>query len=736
MSKKILIDATHPEETRVALVDGNDRLLDIDLASSTKQTLKSNIYLAKIIRVEPSLQAAFVDYGGNRHGFLAFNEIHPDYFRIPIADREALKAEMEKLAATLDEDQEQEEPASEGKGDDNTIAAEEASHPEEEASLQRKMALHHRYKIQEVIQRNQIILVQVVKEERGGKGAALTTYLSIAGRYSVLMPNSPRAGGISRKISNITDRKRLRKVLDGLSIPSGMGLIIRTAGKERTKIEIKKDADYLLRTWNEIRDTTLQSIAPSLIYAEDDIIKRSIRDLYDKDMDGIYIAGEEHHKTAKAFMKALMPTHAKHVHLYKDTLVSLFHAHRIEDQIDALHSPEVRLPSGGSIVIHPTEALVSIDINSGKATRERHIEDTALRTNLEAAEEIARQVRLRDLAGLIVIDFIDMEDNKHIAAVERKVRDAFREDRARIQIGRISMFGLLELSRQRLRPSLLETSARMCPHCEGTGHIRSVESLALQALRAVETEAAAHPTSHLLVTVPQEVAIFILNNKRSYLHEIEQRLKLQVIIATSTSLASQAHTLQRPRKDAAQLAPGETLEFGAPLAGQAAPKAPPAQKAPQGDHKDRSRNRSRPNHPQERAKPTSSVEVQSTEIEKKVIPLPSDEAATVIADELHTSQEKGGNARRNRNRRRSRGRNRNADKGPMNDAVGNQERPAAKGNVAEEPQDPSDAELQARVNFDEAPSSALTIPQVMPGEESKQQKGRKGRKSWWKKILD
>ncbi|MFN7710712.1 MAG: ribonuclease E/G [Holosporales bacterium] len=579
MSKTMLIDAAHPEETRVAITDSTGRLCEFDFESSTKETNKGNIYLAKVARVEPSLQAAFVDYGGNRHGFLAFGEIHPDYFRIPIADREALKAEM--MAAHADDHQDVSDTVTSPDSPENL--SEEVAHAiegershteslvlsddpqegegEDETSKTRAPSLHRNYKIQEVIQKNQILLVQVVKEERGGKGAALTTYLSIAGRYGVLMPNSPRTGGISRKISSQADRTRLRKILDELNMPEGMGLIVRTAGSERTKAEIKRDAEYLMRSWNEIREATLQSVAPALVYQEDEIIKRAVRDLYNKDIEEVMVAGDEGYKTVKNFMRMMMPSHAKRVKHYKDADVPLFHRYRIEAQIDSMHSPVVHLPSGGSIVIHPTEALVSIDINSGRSTRERHIEETALKTNLEAADEIALQVRLRDLAGLIVIDFIDMDDPRHTAAVERRVREAFKNDRARVQMNKISNFGLMEISRQRLRPSILEISARPCPHCQSTGYVRSTESVSLSVLRALEDEAYSKRSTEVVAYVPHEVAFYLLNSKRPNLMALETRYGLSVQIIGDSLLHDAEYRIERrrlnpekleePRKEAA-----------------------------------------------------------------------------------------------------------------------------------------------------------------------------------------
>ncbi|HEX7969798.1 MAG TPA: ribonuclease E/G, partial [Stellaceae bacterium] len=413
---------------------------------------------------------------------------------------------------------------------------------------QRQRARPHRhYKIQEVIKRRQIMLVQVTKEERGNKGAALTTFLSLAGRYCVLMPNTPRGGGVSRKITSIADRRRLKDLMSDLDVPEGMGVIVRTAGSERSKAEIKRDFEYLMRLWDDIRDLTLKSTAPALIYEEGNLIKRSIRDLYTRDIDEVIVDGEEGYETAKAFMKMLMPSHAKRIKLYRDPTVPLFHRYQVESQIDAIHSPVVQLRSGGYIVINPTEALVAIDVNSGRSTKERNIEETALKTNLEAAEEIARQLRLRDLAGLVVIDFIDMEEHRNQAAVERKLKEAMRHDRARIQLGRISPFGLLELSRQRLRPSLLEASTQPCPHCNGTGHIRSTESTALHVLRAIEEEGMRRRSAEISVAVPTAVALYILNHKRDALAQAEQRYGFRVAIGSDDSLIPPAFRLERLR---------------------------------------------------------------------------------------------------------------------------------------------------------------------------------------------
>lgn len=545
-TKRMLVDASHPEETRVVVVAGN-RVEDIDVEVESRRQLKGNIYLAKVTRVEPSLQAAFVDYGGNRHGFLAFSEIHPDYYQIPIADREALLAEeQDAQIADSDDDDDASEDGDEpnveelGGGEDEIEEAEEARRP---------VVDRRRYKIQEVIKRRQILLVQVVKEERGNKGAALTTYLSLAGRYCVLMPNTARGGGISRKIASGQDRKRLKTILADLGIPGGMAVIVRTAGSKRTKAEIKRDYEYLIRLWEQIRQRTLESIAPSRIHEEGDLIKRSIRDIYTKDIEEIVVHGEEGYRAAKDFMKLMMPSHAKRVQPYKDTSIPLLQRFQVESQIDSMHMPEVHLKSGGYIVINSTEALVAIDVNSGRATRERNIEETALKTNMEAAEEIARQLRLRDLAGLVVIDFIDMEIHRNNGKVERVLKDAMRSDRARIQIGRISPFGLLEMSRQRLRPSLLEMHSEPCPHCSGTGIRRSSDTSALHVLRAIEEEATRRRNSEITVHVSSEIALYILNQKRDQLTRIETDYELKVYIESDDSLIPPDHRMDRVRSD-------------------------------------------------------------------------------------------------------------------------------------------------------------------------------------------
>jgi ribonuclease E len=683
MTKRMLIDATHAEETRVVVLDGN-RLEDFDVETSTKRQLKGNIYLAKVVRVEPSLQAAFVEYGGNRHGFLAFSEIHPDYYQIPVADRQRLlemqaeearleeeeedraaeaaahgeTAEPERFAAAEAEDAEpapaepsepepapvapepvqlaapeQAEPAAEThEPAPSAMAAEIISEaiaapiephfildalpeapvtpepiaevtgsvgevreseptayaatepmPSEEYGAEASEAIPEQpppetvggegdsteeaadrripprflrnYKIQEVIKRRQILLVQVVKEERGTKGAALTTYLSLAGRFCVLMPNSPRGGGISRKITSATDRRRLKEIMAELEIPKGMGLIVRTAGANRPKPEIKRDCEYLLRLWDDIREHTMKSVAPALIYEEASLIKRAIRDVYSRDIDEIQVDGEDGWRAAHEFMRMLMPTHAKKVQLWRNGGQPLFAKYQVEAQLDAMLLPTAQLRSGGYLVINQAEALVAIDVNSGRSTRERGIEETALRTNLEAADEVARQLRLRDLAGLIVIDFIDMEAKKHNAMVERRLKEALKNDRARIQVGHISHFGLMEMSRQRLRPSLAETSFIACPHCGGTGHVRSTESAAIHVLRGIEEEGAKRRAAEIVVHASPAVALYVLNHKRERLAEIEERYGMRVICLGDDGQMPAQFRIDRIRAQMAEVIP-------------------------------------------------------------------------------------------------------------------------------------------------------------------------------------
>ena len=592
MSKLMLIDAAHPEETRVAIVN-NGQVDDFDFETTGNEQLRGNIYLAKVTRVEPSLQAAFVEYGGNRHGFLAFSEIHPDYYQLPAEDREALLREAaEEAAAALeddddgpytphgvsaeldsnnsedahddDEDESAEADAEASSDNDDDDAAddgeddtENGAETEEEKGSQAKPArraakktsrtsITKRYKIQEVIRRRQVMLVQVVKEERGTKGAALTTYLSLAGRYSVLMPNTPRGGGISRKIVNSSDRKRLKSIVADLDVPDGMGLIVRTAGAKRTKAEIKRDYEYLSKLWETIVEKTLASEAPMLINAEGGLVHRAMRDMFDKDIEEVLVQGEDAYREAKDLAKLIMPSQAKKVQQWKED-DPLFVSEAVEEQLDSIYSPVVQLKSGGYLVINQTEALVAIDVNSGKATRERNIEQTALRTNLEAAEEACRQMRLRDLAGLVVIDFIDMDENKNNRAVEKKLKECLKVDRARVQHGRISQFGLMEISRQRRRQGVLQATSDPCPSCNGTGRRRSIPSAALQLIRAIEARAATGGLKAISVKAPTDVALYILNNKREALIEIERIAGFAVSIHSSEDMLPGDFTIDAER---------------------------------------------------------------------------------------------------------------------------------------------------------------------------------------------
>lgn len=531
MTKRLLIDARQPEETRVVLLSGT-RIEDFDYEAKNRRQLKGNVYLARVTRVEPSLQAAFVEYGGNRQGFLAFSEIHPDYYRIPVEDREAL-IEAENAENAEDESEAEADGAPETVGGDGQ--------DDDDIRPRRQV---RKYKIQEVISRKQIMLVQVVKEERGNKGAALTTYLSLAGRYCVLMPNSSRGGGVSRKITNIADRKRLKTVVGGLDVPAGMAVIVRTAGAKRTKAEIARDYAYLSKLWDDIRSRTLESQAPSVIHEEGNLIKRSIRDLYTSEVEEILVDGEDAYKTARTHMKMLIPSHVKKVQKYEGDQ-PVFQRYGAENQMETIHSPQVTLKSGGYLVINQTEALVAVDVNSGRSTRERNIEETALKTNLEAADELARQLRLRDLSGLIVVDFIDMEENRNQNAVERRMKEAMRNDRARIQIGSISHFGLLEMSRQRLRLSFNESISNLCPHCEGTGRVRSIETAAMQMLRIIEEEAQKGKMDELHVTMHRDVALFILNHKRTSVAELEARYGLQIVLSSDDSLIAPDYRVER-----------------------------------------------------------------------------------------------------------------------------------------------------------------------------------------------
>ena len=623
MPKKMLIDATHAEETRVVVVEGN-KVDEFDFESLNKRQLSGNIYLAKVTRVEPSLQAAFVDYGGNRHGFLSFAEIHPDYYQIPVADREALIAEEEAYAKSLEEeasiaqqkksrvrkrktkviaeeanndeiltskiidnnntntsieehtaetsaeinsdltedidesninndksldihtDEDIEANTEDARAEDDIIddGIETVANEDIEEEVRPRKPRPRRYKIQEVIKVRQILLIQVVKEERGNKGAALTTYLSLAGRYCVLMPNTARGGGISRKITNVQDRKKIKEITSELDVPKGAGLIVRTAGAKRNRDDILRDYEYLMRQWTQIRDVTLESIAPTQIYAEGDIIKRSIRDLYNNDIDEIIVDGERGFEAAKAYMTMLMPSHVKRVKQYKNKM-PLYARYQVESYLGGMFNPTVQLKSGGYIVIGVTEALVAVDVNSGKATKESSIEKTALKTNLEAADEVARQLRLRDLAGLIVIDFIDMEERRNNISVEKRMKDKLKSDRARIQVGRISGFGLMEMSRQRLRPGMLEATTKECPHCLGTGLVRSDDSQALSILREIEEEAIRKRTKEIHATVPVGISNYLLNHKRENIALIESQYGISIIIEASSTMIGTEYELEK-----------------------------------------------------------------------------------------------------------------------------------------------------------------------------------------------
>ena len=522
MSKRLLIDARQSEETRV-ITTTNEIIDDFEYEVHSRRQLKGNIYLARVTRVEPSLQAAFVEYGGNRQGFLAFSEIHPDYYRIPVEDKNKLLAEA---SAKTDEEL-----------NSNEDVTEDTTYDYNEEELKKiKRNLYKNYKIQEVIARRQILLVQVVKEERGTKGAALTTYISIAGRYCVLMPNTPRGGGVSRKIANITDRKRLKKIVDDLDVAEGMAVIIRTAGSKRTKTEIKRDFSNSIGVWENVKKLTLESNAPFLIHEEGSLVKRAIRDLYNSEIDEVLVEGNDAYKVCKNYMKAVMPSHSKKVQQYNDDKNPLFQKFQLDAQLQDIFNPRVTLKSGGYLIIDQTEALVAIDVNSGKATRERSIEDTAVKTNLEAAEEFARQARLRDLSGLIVIDFIDMEEGKNRNLIEKKLKDSMRKDRARIQIGEISNFGLLELSRQRLRPSVVENSSELCPQCGGSGRIQSIDLSAIQILRSIEEDGNSEEIIGIKVSAHSDLILHLLNEKRSQINEIENRYNIHINFINDNSI--------------------------------------------------------------------------------------------------------------------------------------------------------------------------------------------------------
>ncbi|MBJ3763982.1 Rne/Rng family ribonuclease [Maribius pontilimi] len=797
MAKKMLIDATHAEETRVVVVDGN-KVEEFDFESENKRQLAGNIYLAKVTRVEPSLQAAFIDYGGNRHGFLAFSEIHPDYYQIPIADREALLAE--EAADAEEEAREEERPkrrsrsrsrtkAADTQADDAVATAEpdtssevadaaddvDASEAEVDAAARtmavvdtipgmdvidtaegdeeetpyvaaddaserdeniesvadddvtdevrpRRKPRAKKYKIQEVIKVRQILLVQVVKEERGNKGAALTTYLSLAGRYCVLMPNTARGGGISRKITNAADRKKLKEIATSIEVPKGAGLIVRTAGAKRTKTEIKRDYEYLQRMWEQIRELTLKSIAPAPIYEEGNLIKRSIRDLYNREIDEVLVEGEAGYRVAKDFMKMIMPSHAKNVKNYHDQM-PLFARHQVESYLGGMFNPTVQLPSGGYIVIGVTEALVAIDVNSGRATKEGSIEETAYKTNMEAAEEVARQLRLRDLAGLIVIDFIDMEDRKHNANVEKHFKDKLKTDRARIQVGKISGFGLLEMSRQRLRPGMIEATTQPCPHCHGTGLLRSDDNVALAILRQLEEEGTRKRTREICVTAPVQIANYLMNNKRDHIAQIEARYGMVVRIEGDAALVSPDYKVEKFKtqitRQVEQTAaivssasmmdeldePAEVDESEAPEAPET-PEAPPARAEQSDDDKPKKRRRRRRRRKsggngddaqQDDAQQDDAQQAQTDEADEK-----SDAGAQ--KDAPSDEPKSDGDDKSKRKRSRSRGRKK-TDEAPKADPVASeaaadesQPAPETDAEVAERAQAPAAVEDTGQVD--------------------------------------
>tara|TARA_Y100001936_G_C16092623_1_gene687865 strand:- start:6023 stop:8461 length:2439 start_codon:yes stop_codon:yes gene_type:complete len=812
MSKRMLVDGAHPEEIRVVVTTGK-RLDEYDIETSFKKQVKGNIYLAKVTRVEPSLQAAFVDFGGNRHGFLAFSEIHPDYYQIPMEDRQALIEEQEELerearaarehledidgdvgedADDVDVDEagdsseieiDGEEPKydgnlevesypeeikeSDGTSHDETLAENTEVDPSEatrsrdsggessdadnvsEASIRRNTRGVRRYKIQEVIKRRQILLVQVVKEERGNKGAALTTYISLAGRYCVLMPNSSRGGGISRKITGPKERRKLRDTLNSLDMPDGMGVIIRTAGLERSKMEIKRDFEYLIRAWDQVRETTLESTAPNMVYEEGDIIKRAIRDVYSKDIEEIQVEGTETYQTAKRFMRLMMPSHAKRVQQYRDGTIPLFQRYQIEQQLDAMHNPEVQLKSGGYIVINPTEALVAIDVNSGKSTRERNIEETAVKTNIEAAEEVARQLRLRDLAGLIVIDFIDMEDGRNVRKVERRLKDAMKTDRARLQIGRISNFGLLELSRQRLRPSLLETSTQICPNCRGTGYVLSTESMAMRVLRTIEEEGIRMRTSEITVRIPTEVALYILNQKRSTLVNMEERYGFQVILEGDDTIVPPDIDIERIKgrpepvargKDTAQHITGTDTEEPENSVDNASIEN--AGKEEKSDRPKRSRRRRSRRRPDNGDAPTEAESKKNG----------ADESPDALkADQEDNADEKSGSQRRRRGRRGGRRRNRNANSETQDSIITGKQNARTGNDQALDEETPSSGTVsvgtQKQVNLSKNQSGEIAESTLIDTFDSGKELSdnnettatgddKPRRRGWWQKIID
>lgn len=703
MLKKMLIDASKAEETRVAVLQ-DDQLIDFDFEEEGKKPLKGNVYLGKIVRIEPSLQAAFVNYGRNRHGFLAFTEIHPDYFRIPVADRQEgltlpQESEAEREGQTTEYDvQDFVEKV------DETIPSEDPDLPAEEdqdeEEVKKKFSLYRNYKIQEVIQSRQVVLVQVLKEERGNKGAALTTFISLAGRYSVLMPNALNAGGISRKITDVEHRKRLKTLIKDLGMPEGMSLIIRTAGLNRTKVEIKRDYSYLIKLWADIREQTLQATAPALIYEDGNLIRRALRDIYTPEIEEIWIEGDAGLKEAKSFMKLIMPSQAKKIKHYKDASVTLFHQHKIEQQIEQIYVPCVKLPSGGYIVVNVTEALVAVDVNSGQATRERHIESTALKTNLEAAEEIARQVRLRDLAGLLVIDFIDMSDVKHNIAVERKLKESVASDRARIQIGRISQFGLLEMSRQRLRPSVIEAVSEKCSYCMGTGLTRAKSSLCLQLLRVLEEIALAKEGERLTVRLSSDLAFHLLSTQRKELFDLEQRRGAFFDIQRDELLGTIGFCIEDSQ--------------GNFLVDSIGAKKEPGVEHTQGSFRESGKTSGSKKKKNRRKSAKKDQEPEKEIKENKELTQPED-ASDEVAEEAQAPRESSSKKRR---------RKRKKDKTVSENSV-------EPGNRALEVSQEVDGELPGDVN-----GNVLVEPSPGASEKSGPEKKKGARKKWWKKILD
>ncbi len=732
MSKKMLIDASHPEETRVVVVNGT-RVEELDFESRNKRQIRGNVYLARVTRVEPSLQAAFVEYGGNRHGFLAFSEIHPDYYQIPFEDRAKLledeeadnKAEVEDEekavakksrggrrktapkddeASNVDDDENSEEDQDESEAldddldgdelDPNLDASDEDVTDESDAEVageqnkvavkRRKRISRRRYKIQEVVKRGQIMLIQAVKEERGNKGAALTTYLSLAGRYCVLMPNTPRGGGISRKISNSADRKHLKAIVNDLDVPPGIGVIVRTAGSKKTKTDIKRDYDYLTRLWEDIKDMTMKSNAPALIHEEGNLVKRSIRDLYNKDIDEILVQGDDAYKSAKAFIKMLMPSHSKNVKNYKDP-VPLYLRYEVEKQIENSLQSVVQLKSGGYLVIHPTEALVSVDVNSGRSTKERNVERTALKTNLEAAEEVARQMRLRDLAGLIVIDFIDMDENRNNRAVEKRMKEMLTEDRARVQMGRISQFGLMEISRQRRRRSLLEGSTASCEHCDGVGRKRTIESSALAAIRAVEEIGVRGQAKRVKLKVSPDVALYIFNEKRDLLTHVDEEFKLFTELSGDDNLIRPSYAIEIVEKSGRKKDPLEDIEKENRKLDHEARQKPKRRKDPKEDDED------------------------ETEAESK--------SSSKSEGAPHSDTDEEGGRKRRRRRGRRGGRNKKRDDATTESA----ETEASDSSSSEKPDDNSSSEekqpSRRKSRTRKAPSKeATTEPELTSGE--------------------